>query len=57
MESRTILGGRYQLVEPLGRYLDEQMLPPQWMDAGIFLQSVMLLLRDEGLDSRPRPTR
>jgi nitroreductase len=32
-------------------YLDEQMLPPQWMDAGIFLQSVMLLLRAEGLDS------
>ena len=32
-------------------YLDEQMLSPQWMDAGIFLQSVMLLLRAEGLDS------
>jgi nitroreductase len=32
-------------------YLDERMLPPQWMDAGIFLQSVMLLLRTEGLDS------
>jgi nitroreductase len=32
-------------------YLDEQMLPPQWLDAGIFLQSVMLLLRAEGLDS------
>jgi nitroreductase len=32
-------------------YLDGQMLPPQWMDAGIFLQSVMLLLRAEGLDS------
>jgi nitroreductase len=35
-------------------YLDEQMLPPQWMDAGIFLQSVMLLLRAEGLDSCPQ---
>jgi nitroreductase len=35
-------------------YLDERMLPPQWMDAGIFLQSVMLLLRDEGLDSCPQ---
>jgi nitroreductase len=35
-------------------YLGEQMLPPQWMDAGIFLQSVMLLLRDEGLDSCPQ---
>ena len=32
-------------------YLGERMLPPQWMDAGIFLQSVMLLLRVEGLDS------
>jgi nitroreductase len=32
-------------------YLDERMLPPQWMDAGAFLQSVMLLLRAEGLDS------
>ena len=32
-------------------YLDERMLPPQWMDVGIFLQSVMLLLRAEGLDS------
>lgn len=35
-------------------YLDEQMLPPQWMDTGIFLQSVMLLLRAEGLDSCPQ---
>ena len=35
-------------------YLDEQMLAPQWMDAGIFLQSVMLLLRAEGLDSCPQ---
>lgn len=35
-------------------YLDESMLPPQWMDAGIFLQSVMLLLRVEGLDSCPQ---
>jgi nitroreductase len=35
-------------------YLEERMLPPQWMDAGIFLQSVMLLLRAEGLDSCPQ---
>jgi nitroreductase len=35
-------------------YLDEQMLPPQWLDAGIFLQSVMLLLRAEELDSCPQ---
>ena len=35
-------------------YLDERMPPPQWLDAGIFLQSVMLLLRVEGLDSCPQ---
>jgi nitroreductase len=35
-------------------YLDDEMLSPQWMDAGIFLQSVMLLLRAEGLDSCPQ---
>jgi nitroreductase len=35
-------------------YLDGRMLPPQWMDAGILLQSVMLLLRAEGLDSCPQ---
>lgn len=35
-------------------YLDDQMLSPQWMDVGIFLQSVMLLLRAEGLDSCPQ---
>lgn len=35
-------------------YLDQRMLPPQWMDAGIFLQSVMLLLRAEGVDSCPQ---
>ncbi|MET9264748.1 nitroreductase [Amycolatopsis sp. NPDC004079] len=32
-------------------YLSEQMLPPQWLDAGMFLQTVMVLLRAEGLDS------
>lgn len=32
-------------------YLDERMLSPQWLDAGMFLQTVMLLLRAEGLDS------
>ena len=35
-------------------YLDEGMLPPQWMDAGMFLQSVMLLLRAEAMDSCPQ---
>jgi nitroreductase len=27
------------------------MGPPQWSDLGMFLQTLMLLLRDEGLDS------
>lgn len=35
-------------------YLGEKMLPPQWMDAGGFLQTVMLLLRAEGMDSCPQ---
>ena len=30
---------------------DRAMGPPQWSDAGMFLQSVMLLLREEGLHS------
>jgi nitroreductase len=32
-------------------YLDRQMLPPQWSDLGMYLQTVMLLLRAEGLGS------
>lgn len=32
-------------------YLDKAMLPPQWMDLGMFLQSVMLLACGEGLDT------
>lgn len=35
-------------------YVDEVMLPPQWLDAGLFLQSVMLLLRAEGVDTCPQ---
>ncbi|MBL0086459.1 MAG: nitroreductase [Ideonella sp.] len=34
--------------------LDRRMGPPQWSDLGMFLQSVMLLLREEGLDSCPQ---
>lgn len=30
------------------------MGPPQWADMGIWLQSLMLLLREEGLDSCPQ---
>jgi nitroreductase len=31
--------------------IDRRMGPPQWSDLGMFLQSVMLLLREQGLDS------
>jgi nitroreductase len=30
------------------------MLAPQWSDVGMWLQTIMLLLRDEGLDSCPQ---
>jgi nitroreductase len=32
-------------------YLDRRMGPPQWSDMGMYLQNVMLLLRERGLDS------
>ncbi|KZM74729.1 nitroreductase [Nocardia terpenica] len=32
-------------------YLDRDMPPPQWADTGMYLQTVMLLLRSEGLHS------
>jgi nitroreductase len=32
-------------------YLDKRMGPPQWSDMGMYLQNVMLLLREKGLDS------
>ncbi|OIJ68433.1 nitroreductase [Streptomyces mangrovisoli] len=35
-------------------YLDRTMGPGQWGDAGMFLQTVMLLLRAEGLHSCPQ---
>ncbi|MEM5431413.1 nitroreductase [Cupriavidus oxalaticus] len=31
--------------------VDRRMGPPQWSDLGMYLQTVMLLLREEGLDS------
>ncbi|CAN5920186.1 nitroreductase [soil metagenome] len=31
--------------------VDRMMGPPQWSDLGMYLQTVMLLLREEGLDS------
>jgi nitroreductase len=35
-------------------YLDRRMGPPQWSDVGMYLENVMLLLREEGLDSCPQ---
>ncbi len=32
-------------------YVDRQMGPPQWSDLGMYLQTLMLLLREQGLDS------
>lgn len=32
-------------------YVDRSLGPPQWSDLGMYLQSVMLLLRERGLDS------
>ena len=32
-------------------HVDRRMGPPQWSDLGMYLQTVMLLLREEGLDS------
>lgn len=34
--------------------MDRGMGRPQWSDLGMFLQSVMLMLREEGLDSCPQ---
>lgn len=35
-------------------FLDRRMGPPQWSDVGMYLENVMLLLREEGLDSCPQ---
>lgn len=35
-------------------YFDRRMGPPQWSDVGMWLQTFMLLLREEGLDSCPQ---
>lgn len=35
-------------------YLPRLMGPPQWSDIGMWLQTIMLLLREEGLDSCPQ---
>lgn len=35
-------------------YFPRVMGPPQWADVGMWLQTIMLLLREEGLDSCPQ---
>ena len=35
-------------------YIDRDLGRPQWADVGMYLQTVMLLLRAEGLHSRPQ---
>lgn len=35
-------------------YVNRNMGPPQWSDLGMYLENVMLLLREEGLDSCPQ---
>ncbi|MEL6793710.1 MAG: nitroreductase [Pseudomonadota bacterium] len=35
-------------------YLDRAMGPPQWSDVGMFLQSLMLAAREEGLHTAPQ---
>ena len=35
-------------------HVDRRMGPPQWSDLGMYLQNVMLLLREQGLDSCPQ---
>ena len=35
-------------------YVDRRMGPPQWSDLGMYLQTVMLLLREAGLHSCPQ---
>lgn len=51
------LANNYQFFgAPLALFcsVDRRMGPPQWSDLGMYLQSVMLLLREEGLDSCPQ---
>ena len=35
-------------------YLDRRMGPPQWADVGMYMQNVMLLAREHGLDTCPQ---
>ncbi|GIG67125.1 nitroreductase [Phytomonospora endophytica] len=50
----TLNAGAFGAPAVLFCYLDEAMGPGQWADAGMYLQTVMLLLRAEGLHSCPQ---
>ena len=48
--NRLSFGAPAVLICHFPRYME----PPQWADVGMWLQTVMLLLREEGLDSCPQ---
>ncbi|MFW6723182.1 nitroreductase [Streptomyces sp. MAR4 CNY-716] len=50
----TLNSGAFGAPVVLFCYLDRAMGPGQWADAGMYLQTVMLLLRAEGLHSCPQ---
>jgi len=41
---------------PVGLFfvIDRRMGPPQWSDVGMFMQTIMLLTREQGLDTCPQ---
>jgi nitroreductase len=41
---------------PVGLFfaIDRRMGPPQWSDVGMFMQNIMLLAREQGLDTCPQ---
>jgi hypothetical protein len=55
-ERRSAFGKERQLGAPaaLFCYIDRDLGRPQWADVGMYLQTVMLLLRAEGLHSCPQ---
>jgi nitroreductase len=51
---RAFIAGNFQFWNaPIGMFfsIDTRMGPPQWSDLGIYLQTLMLLAREEGLDT------
>ncbi|MFJ4467192.1 nitroreductase [Streptomyces sp. NPDC089424] len=54
MKTAALNSGAFGAPVVLFCYLDREMGPGQWGDAGMYLQTVMLLLRAEGLHSCPQ---